>query len=84
MDKITICSELSNNKGVIVINYKNINFTTPIFSKDKDAAIVISNGGFLFLNLKEKQGKIIGTTRNEAIEQLSNMGKIDDFPRILM
>lgn len=84
MDKIAICSELSNNKGVIVINHKSINFTAPIFSKEKDAAIVISNGGFLFLNLKEKQGKIIGTTRNEAIEQLSNMGKIDDFPRILM
>jgi hypothetical protein len=40
----------------------------------------VSDGGFFFLNLKTKQGKIIGATRNEAIEQLNNMDKIDDFP----
>lgn len=57
-----------------------IETTTKIFSKDETAAIVMSDNGFLFLNLKTKQGKRIGTTRNEAIEELRNMGKIEDFP----
>ncbi len=52
----------------------------PIFSKDKTAAIIVSDNGFLFLDLKTKQGKRIGATRNEAIEQLKTMDKIDDFP----
>lgn len=63
--------------GVVVIET-----TTKIFSKDGTAAIVISDDRFLFLNLKTKQGKTIGTTRKEAMEQLRNMGKIDDFPNI--
>lgn len=57
-----------------------IETTTKIFSKDGTAAIVMSDNGFLFLNLKTKQGKTIGTTRNEAREELRNMGKIEDFP----
>jgi len=59
-----------------------IEATTKIFSKDGTAAIVISDDRFLFLNLKTKQGKTIGTTRKEAIEHLRNMGKIDDFPNL--
>ena len=51
-----------------------------MFSIDKTAAIIISDSGSLFLDLKIKQGKIIGTTRSEAVEQLKNMGKFDDFP----
>lgn len=80
MDKIKIYSELSNKKEMVVISNKSLDFTTPIFSNDKTSAIVVSNGGFFFLNLKTKQGKIIGATRNEAIEQLNNMDKVDDFP----
>ncbi|WP_175490532.1 hypothetical protein [Pelosinus propionicus] len=51
-----------------------------MFSNDKSSAIVVSNGGFFFLNFKTKQGKIIGQTKSEAMEQLSNMDKVDDFP----
>ncbi|MDF2636901.1 MAG: hypothetical protein K0R78_3775, partial [Pelosinus sp.] len=29
-----------------------------------------------------KQGKIIGTTRAEAIQHLKDMDKIDDFPEL--
>ena len=65
---------------MIVIDHKSTDINTPIFSKDKTAAIIVSDNGFLFLNLKTKQGKIIGTTRNEAIKRLKSMDKIDDFP----
>jgi hypothetical protein len=65
---------------VIVINPKNTDFNNPILSKDKTAAITISDSGFFFLNLKTKQGKIIGKTRAEAIQHLKDMDKIDDFP----
>jgi hypothetical protein len=65
---------------MIVISPKSTELTTPIFSNDKTAAIVLSEGGFFFLNLKTKQGKIIGATRNEAMEQLNNMDIVDDFP----
>jgi len=54
--------------------------STPIFSNDKTVAIIVSDSGFLFSDLKTKQCKIIRTTRNEAIKQLKNMNKIDEFP----
>lgn len=62
------------------MNHKSVDVTTPMFSNDKNTAIVMSEGGFLFVNLKTKQGKIIGTTRMEAIEKLDIMGRSDDFP----
>ena len=65
---------------MVVVNHKNTDFTTPIFSNNKSTAIAISGGGFLFLDLKRKQGKIIGTTKKEALEELSIMGRIDEFP----
>lgn len=51
-----------------------------IFSKDKTTVVTTSDNGFFFLNLKTKQGKIIGETRAEAIQHLKDMDKIDDFP----
>jgi hypothetical protein len=65
---------------VIVISHESPDFTTPIFSKDKTAAIIASDNKFIFLDLKTKQGKMIGITRTEAIERLKTMNKIDEFP----
>jgi hypothetical protein len=67
---------------MVIISRDSTDITTPIFSNDKTSAIVVSEGGFFFLDFKTKQGKIIGATRNEAIEQLSNMDRIADFPGI--
>lgn len=65
---------------MIVISPENANANNPIFSKEKDASIIVSASGFFFLNLKTKQGKIIGKTRAEAIQHLKDMDRKDDFP----
>ena len=80
MNNIEVYSELSERKEVIVISHENPDFTNPIFSTDKTAAIIASDNKFIFLNLKTKQGKMIGITRTEAREQLKTMNKMDDFP----
>jgi hypothetical protein len=65
---------------MVIINPKNTDSNNPIFSKEKDASIIVSDSGFFFLNLKTKQGKIIGRTRAEAIQHLKDMDRRDDFP----
>ncbi len=83
MNNIEVYSELSEIiKEVIVISHDHNGLATPMFSRDKTAAIIVSDSGFFFLNLKTKQGKIIGTTRAEAIQHLKDMDKIDDFPEL--
>jgi hypothetical protein len=65
---------------MIVISPENANSNNPISSKEKDASIIVSDSGYFFLNLKTKQGKIIGRTRDEAIQHLKDMDRRDDFP----